>query len=88
MLSPRRLAEIMADLRPSIVKIVRIHACPGRSRAHRRRLVRALRCGTTTWVATMPTIRASWRARPAPPAAATNAGIPLVSQSVLLRERQ
>jgi lysine 2,3-aminomutase len=90
MLSPRRLAEIMADLAAiDHVKIVRIHtrvpvAAPDRIDGD---MITALRCeGVTTWVAVhanhprelTDTARAAC-------ARLTDAGIPLVSQSVLLR---
>ena len=90
MLSPRRLAEIMADLAAiDHVKIVRIHtrvpvAAPGRIDAD---MVAALRvAGATTWIAVhanhprelSDTARAAC-------ARLADAGIPLVSQTVLLR---
>ncbi|XIA62742.1 lysine-2,3-aminomutase-like protein [Bradyrhizobium sp. TZ2] len=90
MLSPRRLAEIMADLAAiDHVKIVRIHtrvpvAAPARIDGD---MVRALRAeGVTTWIAVHAnhprelTVEAR-----AACARLTDAGIPLVSQSVLLR---
>src|SRR6201992_388948 len=89
-LSPRRLAEVMADLaRIDHVKIIRIHtrvpvAEPQRVNAQ---MVAALKVkGATTWVALhanhvrelTPNARAAC-------AAMVEAGIPMVSQSVLLR---
>ncbi|VIO75381.1 L-lysine 2,3-aminomutase [Bradyrhizobium ivorense] len=90
MLSPRRLSEIMADLAGiDHVKIIRIHtrvpvADPVRIDAD---LVAALRvAGATTWIAVHANhpreLTASARAACARLA---DAGIPLVSQSVLLR---
>lgn len=90
MLSPRRLAEIMADLADiDHVKIVRIHtrvpvAAPARLDAE---MVRALRVeGVTTWIAVHANHprELTVEARSAC-ARLTDAGIPLVSQSVLLR---
>jgi lysine 2,3-aminomutase len=90
MLSPRRLAEIMSDLsRIDHVKIIRLHtrvpvAEPARITAE---LVSALRvAGTTTWVA----LHANHARELTPDARAAcalliDAGIPMVSQSVLLR---
>lgn len=90
MLSPRRLAEIMADLADiDHVKIIRIHtrvpvAAPARIDHD---MVRALRVtGATTWVA----VHANHPCELATEARAAcarlvDAGIPLVSQSVLLR---
>jgi lysine 2,3-aminomutase len=90
MLSPRRLAEIMADLAAiDHVKIIRIHtrlpvADPARISAE---LVDALKVpGATTWVALHANhprelgdeVRAAC-------ARLVDAGIPMVSQSVLLR---
>ena len=90
MLSPRRLAEIMADLAAiDHVKIVRIHtrvpvADPSRISAE---MVEALKApGKTTWLA----LHAN-HPRELTPAAREacariiDAGIPMVSQSVLLR---
>jgi lysine 2,3-aminomutase len=90
MLSPRRLAEIMADLAAiDHVKIIRIHtrvpvAAPARIDAD---MIEALRVGgATTWIA----IHAN-HPRELSDAARTacarlaEAGIPLVSQTVLLR---
>ena len=90
MLSPRRLAEIMSDLAAiDHVRIIRLHtrvpvADPARISAE---LVSALRvAGATTWVA----LHAN-HARELTPAARAacarliDAGIPMVSQSVLLR---
>ena len=90
MLSPRRLAEIMADLAAiDHVKIVRIHtrvpvAAPARIDGD---MVSALRvAGATTWIA----VHANHPRELADEARAAcarlaDAGIPLVSQSVLLR---
>ena len=90
MLSPRRLAEIMADLAAiDHVRIIRIHtrvpvADPARISAE---MIAALRVeGATTWVALHAnhpreltgTARAAC-------AGIVDAGIPMVSQSVLLR---
>jgi lysine 2,3-aminomutase len=90
MLSPRRLGEIMTDL-ASIehVRIIRIHtrvpvAAPARIG---REMVRALRiAGATTWVAVHANHprELTGEARAAC-ARLVDAGIPLVSQSVLLR---
>ena len=90
MLSPRRLAEIMSDLAAiDHVRIIRIHtrvpiADPARVNAE---MIAALRTdGATTWVAIHANhpreLSASARAACARLA---DAGIPLVSQSVLLR---
>lgn len=90
MLSPRRLAEIMADLAAiDHVRIVRIHtrvpvADPARVSSE---LVAALKVeGATTWIAIHANhpreLSATARAACARLA---DAGIPLVSQSVLLR---
>ncbi len=90
MLSPRRLGEIMADLAAiDHVKIIRIHtrvpvADPVRVSAE---MVAALKVeGATTWVAVHANHprELSDSARAAC-ALLTDAGIPLVSQSVLLR---
>ena len=90
MLSPRRLAEIMADLAAiDHVKIVRIHtrvpvAAPDRVDGD---MVSALRVeGATTWIAVHANHprELTGEARGAC-ARLTDAGIPLVSQSVLLR---
>jgi len=90
MLSPRRLAEIMGDLAAiEHVKIVRLHtrvpvADPARITPE---MVTALRVdGATTWIA----IHANHPRELSPEARAAcarlaDAGIPLVSQSVLLR---
>ena len=63
MLSPRRLAEIMADLAAiDHVKIIRIHTrVPVASpRASDAEMIAALRVeGATTWIASTPTIRAN-----------------------------
>ena len=90
MLSPRRLAEIMADLAAiDHVRIIRIHtrvpvADPARVSVE---MVAALRVeGATTWVALHANHarELSDRARAAC-ARVIDAGIPMVSQSVLLR---
>src|SRR5260221_7605027 len=90
MLSPRRLAEIMTELSAiDHVKIIRIHtrvpvAAPARID---REMVAALRVeGATTWIA----VHANHPRELATEARAacarlSDAGIPLVSQSVLLR---
>lgn len=90
MLSPRRLAETMTDLSAiDHVKIIRIHTrvpvvAPARIDAG---MVAALRVeGATTWIA----VHANHPREVAPAARAAcarlvDAGIPLVSQSVLLR---
>src|SRR3954463_15246680 len=88
MLSPRRLAEIMADLADiNHVKIIRIHtrvpvADPARVSAE---MVAALRVeGATTWVAVHANhVREFSDAARAACARLADAGIPLVSQSVL-----
>jgi lysine 2,3-aminomutase len=90
MLSPRRLAEIMADLAAiDHVKIIRLHtrvpvAAPARISGD---MVAALRVeGATTWVAVHANhpreLTAETRAACA---RLIDAGVPLVSQSVLLR---
>src|SRR6266480_76005 len=90
MLSPRRLADIMADLAAiDHVKIIRIHtrvpvADPVRISAE---MIAALRVeGATTWVALHANHarELTGKARAAC-AAMIDAGIPMVSQSVLLR---
>ena len=90
MLSPRRLSEIMADLAAiDHVKIVRIHtrvpvAAPARIDGE---MVKALRVdGATTWIAVHANHprELSDEARAAC-ARLADAGIPLVSQTVLLR---
>jgi lysine 2,3-aminomutase len=90
MLSPRRLAEIMSDLAGvDHVRIIRIHtrvpvADPARVSAE---MIAALRvAGATTWIAVHANHprELSTVARAAC-ASLTDAGIPLVSQSVLLR---
>lgn len=90
MLSPRRLSEIMADLAGiDHVKIIRLHtrvpvADPARISDD---MVAALKVeGATTWVA-LHANYARELARPARAACArlVDAGIPMVSQSVLLR---
>jgi lysine 2,3-aminomutase len=90
MLSPRRLSEIMADLATiDHVKIIRIHtrvpvADPGRVSAE---MIAALRVtGATTWVALHANhARELTDKARAACAGMIDAGIPLVSQSVLLR---
>ena len=90
MLSPRRLAEIMADLAGiDHVKIIRIHtrvpvADPARVSAE---MIAALRvAGATTWIAVHANHPRELSAvARAACARLTDAGIPLVSQSVLLR---
>jgi lysine 2,3-aminomutase len=90
MLSPRRLAEIMADLaRIDHVKIIRIHtrvpvAEPLRISGE---MIAALKVrGATTWVALHANhVREFTRKARAACAAIVDAGIPMVSQSVLLR---
>ena len=90
MLSPRRLAEIMVDLAAiDHVKIIRIHtrvpvADPARVSAE---MVAALKVkGATTWVAVHANHpREFSHAARATCARLADAGIPLVSQSVLLR---
>jgi lysine 2,3-aminomutase len=90
MLSPRRLAEIMADLAAiDHVRIIRIHtrvpvADPARVSAE---MIAALRvAGATTWVALHANHarELTGKARAAC-AGIIDAGIPMVSQSVLLR---
>jgi lysine 2,3-aminomutase len=90
MLSPRRLAEIMADLAAiDHVRIIRIHtrvpvAEPARISAE---MIAALKVeGATTWVALHANHarELTGRARAAC-AAMVDAGIPMVSQTVLLR---
>src|SRR6202046_5392622 len=90
MLSPRRLSEVMADLaRIDHVKVIRIHSRVPVAEPQRinDKMVAALRVkGATTWVALhanhvrelTPNARAAC-------AAIIDAGIPMVSQSVLLR---
>jgi len=90
MLSPRRLAEIMADLaRIDHVRIIRIHtrvpvAEPSRISGE---MVAALKVeGATTWVALHANhVRELTRRARAACAAIVDAGIPMVSQTVLLR---
>jgi lysine 2,3-aminomutase len=90
MLSPRRMSEIMADLAGiDHVKIIRLHtrvpvADPARISEE---MVAALKVeGATTWVAVHAN-HARELTRPARAACArlADAGIPMVSQSVLLR---
>ncbi|QPF81568.1 lysine-2,3-aminomutase-like protein [Bradyrhizobium genosp. L] len=90
MLSPRRLTEIMADLAGiDHVKIIRIHtrvpiADPARLSPE---MIAALRPqGATTWIAVHANHPREFGANArAACAALVDAGIPLVSQSVLLR---
>jgi lysine 2,3-aminomutase len=90
MLSPRRLAEIMADLAAiDHVKIIRLHtrvpvAEPARVSA---RMIAALKvAGATTWVALHANHARELTAEArAACAGLIDAGIPMVSQSVLLR---
>jgi lysine 2,3-aminomutase len=90
MLSPRRLAEVMADLAAiDHVKIIRLHtrvpvADPARISAE---MVAALRVsGATTWVALHANhARELTEKARAAVARLTSAGIPMVSQSVLLK---
>jgi lysine 2,3-aminomutase len=90
MLSPRRLAEVMTDLAAiDHVKIIRIHtrvpvADPQRITPD---MVSALRVGSaTTWVALHANhVRELTAKARAACAAMIDAGIPMVSQSVLLR---
>jgi lysine 2,3-aminomutase len=90
MLSPRRLAEIMADLAAiDHVRIIRIHtrvpvADPARISGE---MVAALKVrGATTWVALHANhARELTEAARAACAAMIDSGIPMVSQSVLLR---
>ncbi|WP_050384294.1 lysine-2,3-aminomutase-like protein [Bradyrhizobium pachyrhizi] len=90
MLSPRRLTEIMADLADiDHVKIVRLHtrvpiADPGRINPE---MIAALRVeGATTWIAIHANHpRELSNTARAACARLADAGIPLVSQSVLLR---
>ncbi|MCP4616277.1 MAG: lysine-2,3-aminomutase-like protein [Bradyrhizobium sp.] len=90
MLSPRRLAEIMADLAAiDHVRIIRIHtrvpvAAPERVSSE---MVAALKVqGATTWVAVHANHpREFSQGARAACARLVDAGIPLVSQSVLLR---
>src|ERR1700722_1298987 len=90
MLSPRRLAEVMADLAGiDHVRIIRIHtrvpvADPARVS---RKMIAALRVeGATTWVALHANHARELTAKArAACAAIVDAGIPMVSQSVLLR---
>ena len=90
MLSPRRLAEIMADLAGiDHVRIIRIHtrvpvAEPSRVSGE---MIAALKVqGATTWVALHANhVRELTGKARAACAAIVDAGIPMVSQSVLLR---
>src|ERR1700682_459837 len=90
MLSPRRLAEIMADLAAiDHVRIIRIHtrvpvADPARISAE---MIAALKVkGATTWVALHANhVRELTDGARAACADIIDAGIPMVSQSVLLR---
>jgi lysine 2,3-aminomutase len=90
MLSPRRLAQVMADLAAiEHVRIIRLHtrvpvAAPARVTAA---AVSALKVkGATTWVALHANhAREFTESARAACAAIVDAGIPMVSQSVLLR---
>jgi lysine 2,3-aminomutase len=90
MLSPRRLAEIMADIAAiDHVRIIRIHtrvpvADPARISAE---MIAALRVeGATTWVALHANhVRELTEKARASCAGIIDAGIPMVSQTVLLR---
>ena len=90
MLAPRRLAEIMADLAAiDHVRIIRIHtrvpvADPARISGE---MIAALKVeGATTWVALHANhVRELTEKARAACAAIIDAGIPMVSQSVLLR---
>src|SRR2546423_5985574 len=90
MLSPRRLTEIMADIATiDHVKIIRLHtrvpvADPARITAE---MIAALKVeGATTWVALHANhARELTEKARAACAGMTDAGIPMVSQSVLLR---
>jgi len=93
MLSPRRLGGIMADLAAiDHVRIIRIHtrvpvADPARISGE---MITALKVeGATTWVALHANhARELTAAARAACAGLIDAGIPMVSQSVLLREGQ
>ncbi len=90
MLSPRRLTEIMADLAAiDHVKIIRIHTRVPVAEPSRisREMIAALKVsGATTWVALHANhVRELTRKARAACAAIVDAGIPMVSQSVLLR---
>jgi lysine 2,3-aminomutase len=90
MLSPRRLAEIMADLAAiDHVKIIRIHTMVPVAEPSRisEAMIAALKVeGATTWVALHANHPRELTAKArAACAGMIDAGIPLVSQSVLLR---
>src|SRR5271168_1895652 len=90
MLSPRRLSEVMADLaRIDHVKVIRIHTRVPVAEPQRidDKMVAALKVkGATTWVALHANhVRELTRNARAACAAIIDAGIPMVSQSVLLR---
>jgi lysine 2,3-aminomutase len=90
MLSPRRLSEVMADLaRIDHVRIIRIHTRVPVAEPQRitDKMVAALRVkGATTWVALHANhVRELTPKARAACAAMIDAGIPMVSQSVLLR---
>jgi lysine 2,3-aminomutase len=90
MLSPRRLAEIMADLAGiDHVRIIRIHTRVPVAEPSRisREMISALKVrGAATWVALHANhVRELTRKARAACAAIIDAGIPMVSQSVLLR---
>jgi len=90
MLSPRRLSEVMSDL-ASIehVKVIRIHTRVPVAEPHRisDKMVSALKVrGATTWVALHANhVRELTPKARAACAAMIDAGIPMVSQSVLLK---
>ena len=90
MLSPRRLSEVMADLaRINHVKVIRIHTRVPVAEPQRisDKMVAALKVrGATTWVALHANhVRELTPRARAACAAIVDAGIPMVSQSVLLR---
>src|SRR5947209_14020314 len=90
MLSPRRLTEIMADIAAiDHVKIIRLHTrVPVADPAHiTAEMIAALKVGgATTWIALHANhARELTEKARAACAAMTDAGIPMVSQSVLLR---
>jgi lysine 2,3-aminomutase len=90
MLSPRRLAEIMVDLAGiDHVRVIRIHTRVPVAEPSRisREMISALKArGAATWVALHANhVRELTREARAACAAMIDAGIPMVSQSVLLR---
>jgi len=90
MLSPRRLAEVMADLAAiDHVKVIRIHSRVPVAEPQRitDKMVAALKVkGATTWVALHANhVRELTPKARAACAAMIDAGIPMVSQSVLLK---